>query len=62
MERRADPGDRRAALVCLTERSRAFEPIAAATLGELDRLVRSRLGDGSVDELKTALRELLELG
>ena len=62
VERRADSGDRRAALVCLTGRSRAFEPVAAATLAELDRLVRSRLGGGSIDELKAALRALLELG
>jgi DNA-binding MarR family transcriptional regulator len=62
VERRVDPGDRRASLVFLTERSRAFEPIAAGVLRELDRFVRRRLDDESVEELKTALRELLSLG
>jgi DNA-binding MarR family transcriptional regulator len=62
VERRADPSDRRASLVFLTDRSRAFEPVAADILGELDRLVRLRLDDEHVEELKTALRELLNLG
>jgi DNA-binding MarR family transcriptional regulator len=62
VERRADPSDGRASLIFLTARSRSFEPIAAGILGELDRLVRQRLDDERVDELKTALRELLNLG
>jgi DNA-binding MarR family transcriptional regulator len=62
VERRADPADRRAALVCLTERSRAFEPVAAQVLAELDRLARESVGDRSADELKASLRKLLELG
>src|SRR5713101_3232390 len=36
IERRGDPGDGRAALVFLTARARAFAPVAAAVLAELD--------------------------
>jgi DNA-binding MarR family transcriptional regulator len=59
--RRADAGDARASLVFLTPRSRAFEPVAAEVLGELDRLVRQRLDDEQVEEVKVALRELMQL-
>ena len=60
--RRADPSDGRASLVYLTSRTRAFEPVAAKVLAELDLLVRRRLDDEGVDTLKTALTELLGLG
>jgi DNA-binding MarR family transcriptional regulator len=62
VERRADPADARASLIFLTARSRAFEPVAAGVLGELDRLVRARFDGEQVEELKAALRELLQLG
>jgi DNA-binding MarR family transcriptional regulator len=62
VERRRDPNDGRASLVFLTPRSRAFEPIAAAVLDELDRLVRGRLDPARVEQLKAALRELSRLG
>jgi DNA-binding MarR family transcriptional regulator len=62
VERRADPSDGRASLIFLTARSRAFEPIAAGILSELDRSVRRRLDDEQFVELKTALRGLLSLG
>jgi DNA-binding MarR family transcriptional regulator len=62
VERRRDPSDGRASLILLTPRSRAFEPIAARVLGELDRLVRHRIDDERVDELKVALQDLLDLG
>jgi DNA-binding MarR family transcriptional regulator len=61
LERRADPSDGRASLIFLTDRSRAFEPVAAGVLRELDRLVRRRLGGERVGELKAALRELVSL-
>jgi DNA-binding MarR family transcriptional regulator len=61
VERRTDPSDGRASLIFLTARSRAFEPVAAAVLGELDGLVRSRLDPERVEELKAALRELIAL-
>ena len=62
VERRPDPTDARASLIFLTARSRRFEPVAAATLGELDSLVRARLDERRLAELKDALRQLLELG
>jgi DNA-binding MarR family transcriptional regulator len=61
VERRTDPTDARASLIFLTARSRRFKPIAARTLGELDRLVRRQLSARSVSDLKNALRQLLEL-
>ncbi|HXV33344.1 MAG TPA: MarR family transcriptional regulator [Gaiellaceae bacterium] len=61
VERRPDPTDGRAALVFLTPRTRAFGPVAAGVLLALDRLVRDRLGGERVDELKSGLRELLDL-
>ena len=62
IERRPDSRDGRASLIFLTPRSRAFEPIAARVLGELDRLVRRRLSAERIDDLKADLRELLDLG
>jgi DNA-binding MarR family transcriptional regulator len=62
VERRADPSDGRASLVYLTSRTRAFEPVAAEVLAELDFLVRRRLDDEGVETLKGALTELLNLG
>jgi DNA-binding MarR family transcriptional regulator len=62
VERRADPRDGRASLIFLTARSRAFEPIAERVLADLDHLVRRRLAEERVDELKAGLRELLRLG
>ena len=62
VERRPDPRDGRAALVCLTPRARGFEPVAAEVLSELDGRVRSLLDDAQVGALKAALRKLLDLG
>jgi DNA-binding MarR family transcriptional regulator len=62
VERRPDPADARASLVFLTERSRAFEPAAAAALADLDRLARERLGSERADALGSDLRALLDLG
>ena len=61
VERRPDPSDARASLIYLTPRSRRFEPVAAATLGDLNRLVRARLSSRRLGELKTALRLLMDL-
>jgi DNA-binding MarR family transcriptional regulator len=61
VERRSDPTDARASLIFLTTRSRDFEPVAAATLAGLDRLVRTRMSARRLTELKRALRELMEL-
>jgi DNA-binding MarR family transcriptional regulator len=62
VERRSDPSDGRASLVYLTGRSRAFEPVVAEVLAELDLLARRRLDDEGVDALKAALTDLLDLG
>ena len=61
IERRPDPSDARASLIFLTARSRSFEPVAAAVLAELDRLVRGRLEPRRVVELRAALAELVNL-
>jgi len=61
VERRRDPRDARASLIFLTPRSRRFEPVAAATLRELDKLVRRRLSAQRLVELKHALSRLGEL-
>jgi DNA-binding MarR family transcriptional regulator len=62
VERRADPNDARAALIFLTPRSRRFEPVAAATLRELEELARRTLSARRLVELEAALRRLMELG
>jgi DNA-binding MarR family transcriptional regulator len=61
VDRRPDPGDGRASLIFLTPRSRRFEPVATATLQELDSLVRKRLGAQRLGHVREALRELMEL-
>lgn len=61
VERRPDPADARASLIYLTARSRRFKPTAATSLVELDRLVRKRLSARRVADLKSALRELMEI-
>jgi DNA-binding MarR family transcriptional regulator len=62
VERLADPNDGRASLIFLTSRSRAFEPTVAQALAALDRLVRGRLDENQLAELKAALKELVGLG
>ena len=61
VSRRADPGDARATLIFLTERARAFEPVAAEVLRQLDEAVRSQLDPAAVASLKEALGELTAL-
>jgi DNA-binding MarR family transcriptional regulator len=61
VERRSDPVDARASLIFLTARSRRFAPVAAATLRELDRLARRRLGRERIAAAKDALHRLMEL-
>jgi DNA-binding MarR family transcriptional regulator len=61
IERRSDANDARAFLIFLTARSRRFKPVAAATLSELDRLVRRRLGSKRLAELQESLRDLMEI-
>ena len=61
VERRADPDDGRASLVFLTERARAFEPVATGVLAELDGLVRERLSADRVAAVEAGLGDLMEL-
>jgi DNA-binding MarR family transcriptional regulator len=61
VERRADPGVARASRIFLTERSRRFAPVAAATLRELEALTRHRLGPDQVAATKDGLRRLMDL-
>ena len=61
VERQPDPSDARASLIFLTERSRSFEPVAAAALRELDRLVKRRLSAQHLGELKASLRQVVDL-
>ena len=61
VERRSDPQDGRAALVVLTPRAQAFRPVAEATLRELARLTRRRLGAKQAETITDGLRRLAEL-
>ena len=62
VERQGDPDDARASRVYLTDRSRAFESVAAAILRRLDERVRKRLGAARARDVKAALAELLTVG
>jgi DNA-binding MarR family transcriptional regulator len=59
--RRPDPDDRRAARVHLTERAKAFQPIAEETLAELDERIEERLGEPGKEALERALKEVMNL-
>lgn len=61
VERRSDPQDGRAALVSLTPRAQEFRPVAEATLRELARLTRRRLGATQAEAIADGLRRLAEL-
>ena len=59
--RRPDPDDGRATRVHLTDRAKAFRPIAEDTLAELDERVEARLGGAEARALQRALREVMSL-
>lgn len=61
VRRETDPGDGRASLIYLTERSRSFRPVAERVLGELDRMVTRSLGAPRARQLATDLMEVSEL-
>ena len=61
VRRERDAEDGRAFRVHLTERSRAFRPVAEAVLGELDAMVRDRLAASELDILRRALKGVMEL-
>jgi DNA-binding MarR family transcriptional regulator len=59
--REPDPTDRRAALVRLTDRGRAFRPVAERVLREVDDRLRTSLDDAELDRFAHALRKVVEL-
>jgi len=62
IERCSDPDDRRAVLVFLTARARAFAPIAAAVLAGLDDDVTRAVGMRDLATTTRVLRALMDLG
>jgi DNA-binding MarR family transcriptional regulator len=61
VERRPDPLDRRAARIFLTERSRAFEKVAARTLNRMDRLVKSHIEPDQMETARGVLKVIARL-
>lgn len=60
--RAQDPTDARATLVSLTERARAFEPVAARVLEGVNAGVRDRVSPDQIATVKEVLRGLAQLG
>ena len=56
-----DRGDGRASLIHLTERARAFQPVAEEVLRELEARVEETLTKQEATVLKRALRGVIEL-
>jgi DNA-binding MarR family transcriptional regulator len=61
VECRPDPTDARATRVHLTARGRAFRPIAARAVSDLEELVADRLGEQRTAALRAALSEVADL-
>jgi DNA-binding MarR family transcriptional regulator len=61
VERRPDPGDRRATRVHLSTKGRRFQPVAEAVLRELDTVAREALGARAVASTARALSTLADL-
>lgn len=59
--RERDPDDGRAFVVSLTDRSRAFRPVAARVLAELEELVEERLSAREVARFRRFLEEVQSL-
>jgi DNA-binding MarR family transcriptional regulator len=59
--RERDPSDGRAALVRLTDRARAFRPVAERAVETLERRVAARLTRKQIAQLKSALSEVADL-
>ncbi|MEU9343827.1 MarR family transcriptional regulator [Streptomyces sp. NPDC048278] len=60
VERRPDPGDRRARLLFLTDRGRAVRPVAEAASKAVERRWAELIGPDSLESLRTTLRDLLD--
>ena len=61
VERRVDESDRRATRVHLTDRGRAFQPVAERILEELDELAQAALGERDMSATARALAKLANL-
>lgn len=59
VERTADPADRRAKLIRLTERGRAGQLAAARILGDMERMWAGHLGRDGIDMLRRTLEEII---
>lgn len=62
IERRPDPSDARATLICLTPRALQFRPVADRILAQLDREVAAAAGPRNRAALVQALRTIMALG
>ena len=60
VERQADPTDRRAKLLVLTERGRQVRRTALAASRQMERELRRDLGDDQVDAFRSVLARFLE--
>jgi DNA-binding MarR family transcriptional regulator len=61
LERRPDPNDRRATLICLTERGWDQVRTALALIAALEAEWTEKLGEERIEELRAALTELRDL-
>ncbi len=61
LERRPDPTDRRAALVCLTERGWAQIRAALAIIAGLEQEWTTALGEQRMEQLRELLTELRQI-
>ncbi|WP_405822324.1 MarR family transcriptional regulator [Streptomyces sp. NBC_01390] len=59
--REPDPSDRRARLVCLAERARAAQPVAAEVVAEVEAEWEAHLGKRRMTQLREALTLLREI-
>ncbi|MEW2489347.1 MarR family transcriptional regulator [Streptomyces sp. NPDC048411] len=59
VERTADPSDRRAKLIRLTERGRAGQLAAARILGDMERMWARHFGRDTIDMLRRMLEEII---
>jgi DNA-binding MarR family transcriptional regulator len=61
VERGPDPTDGRAFRIWLTDRSRAFRPLAEEVLAELDRHARSRFANRELETTRTVLKGVMDM-
>lgn len=54
-----DPADRRAKLICLTERGKEAQAIAFGLVADVEKRWMDRYGRGKIDELREILEEIV---